>query len=158
MSCPNMGPSTGCSSSRTAPGQVCTTRCSPSGMDCSGVGSSPQAAGGQPASLWFSPRVAGGTLALMPGALLPPSLDHGVCRVVFLLLFLNLLFCSCRTAFFSLLNTFSQGLNQLAGSALASSGCIWGPAGTGSVQHRGSLWSLLTETTLLSPRYQHLTM
>ena len=33
------------------------------------------------------------------------------------------------------------------GSALATGGSILGPAGTGSVQHRGSFWCLLTEAT-----------
>lgn len=35
----------------------------------------------------------------------------------------------------------------LVGLALASSRCVWEPAGLGSVAHRGSFWRLLTEAT-----------
>jgi len=43
-------------------------------------------------------------------------------------------------------------------SALASSGSVLEPAGTGSIRYGGSFSQLLTESTPIAPHYQNLVM
>ena len=81
--------------------------------------------------------------------------DLGVCRVVSLTVSLVSSHCCscCCAATFSLLKCIILEVlpPTLMGSALASGGSTFEPAGIGSVGHRGRFWQLLTEATPVAP-------
>jgi len=80
--------------------------------------------------------------------------DPGVCRAVSLTFFLLLSPTAAAQHFLPFLKCiFTEAPSlSLMGSALASSGSILELAGTGSGQHEGNSWSLLTEVTPAAPR------
>jgi len=104
----------------------------------------PWAAGELPASPWSSPRAAGESLLWCLEHLLPLLFLTFVSAGLFLSHSLNPLSsdcrCCCAADFFPLLKyVITEALPpSLMGCALASSGYVLRPAGTGSIGHRGS--------------------
>jgi len=118
----------------------------------------PWTAGGQPASPWSSSRAAReGSLLRRFGHLLPPPSSLTlVSAELFLsdhLTHLSSLHFHQRVFFLPFLNyVIPEALPQLLiGLALASSGSILEPAGTGFIRHGGSFLQLLTEVTPIAP-------
>jgi len=116
----------------------------------------PWAAGGQPASPWSSPQgCRGKTSAPVPGS--PPPPPSSLTLVSAGLFLSHCLTPLCRLLFhhrfFPLLNyVITEALPpSLMGWALASSGSVLEPAGTGSVGHGRSFLKLLTEATPVAP-------
>jgi len=95
-----------------------------------------------------------GISALAPWGISSPSFctDLGVCRVVSLTYSHSSLPAAVAQLVLPFLKCVITEVLQtlLIGSALASSGSIFEPSGTGSVGHRRSVWHLLTEDTAVA--------
>lgn len=93
-----------------------------------------------------------GISALTPRASLPRSSVILVSAELFFSYISTPLSAHSGAGFSSLLNSVIPEvlLLSLMGSALASSGSAWKPAGIGPVGHRGSFWHLLREVTLIA--------
>jgi len=138
---------------------------------CFGVGSLPWATGGYLLhhgppmdcrgttclTMVFSTSCKGRISAPTSRAPPPPSFftDLGVCRVVSFTSSHSSLYTAVSSLFFFLpflKYIITQALPPLLiGLALASSGCVFEPAGTGFIRHGGSFWQLLTEATPVVP-------